>query len=232
MAMERAEAELRGEAERRERLFAVLRAHEKAEQLTDRRIERIVEVALKRLGSVTVVMENLWNPHNVSAVVRSAEGFGLDAVHVVEQPNKYQPKKSVVKGADRWVRIERHQGLARCLGDLVADGYEVVAADLGRGTVPLHEVPVDRPVAIVLGSELDGLSKRAKGMVDTRFEIPMPGFTVSFNVSVSAAIALYDLTTRRREHLGQGGDLPFEALERRAVAWLEKSAQRRRGNQG
>lgn len=212
-----------------EELVEKLRAHEKAEQLTDRRIERIAEVALSRLRSVTVVMENLWNPHNVSAVVRTAEGFGLDAVHVVEQPNRYQPKKSIVKGADRWLQIERHRGLARCLGDLTAAGFEIAAADLGPGTVPLKELPVDRPIAIVLGSELDGLSKRAKGLVDRRFEIPMPGFTVSFNVSVSAAIALYDLSTRRREHLGARGDLAPATAHARAVAWLERSAQRRRG---
>lgn len=217
---------------RREGLLSALRGHEKSDQLSARRLERIADVALARLCSVTVVMENLWNPHNVAAVVRTAEGFGLADVHVVEQPNRYEPNRAILKGADRWTRVHKHRGLALCLGDLAAAGYEIAAADLGAGTVPLREVPVDRPIAIVLGSELDGLSKRAKGMVERRFEIPMPGFTVSFNVSVSAAIALYDLTSRRRRFLfGDGadaGDLPEAALHALATSWLEKSAQRRR----
>jgi tRNA (guanosine-2'-O-)-methyltransferase len=213
--------------EERAALLEELRAQPLAPELTDRRIVRIADVALARLTSVTVVMENLHDPHNVSAVVRSAEGFGLDEVHVVEMPNPYKPSKSVTRGAHHWVRVQRHRGLSRCLSDLTAAGFTIAAADLGPGTVPLGEVPVDGPIAIVMGSERDGLSPRAKGLVDLRFSVPMPGFTESFNVSVSAAIALYDLTRRRRRALGRPGDLSQDVVRERAFAWLEKAATRK-----
>jgi tRNA (guanosine-2'-O-)-methyltransferase len=215
-----------GDPARNAALRALLEEDPLAEQVTERRKDRIVEVVERRLASVTVVMENLYDPHNVSAVVRTAEGFGLDAVHVVEQPNRFQRNPAILRGADRWVRLPRHPGLNRCLSDLMAQGFLLCAADVGEGTVPIHEVPVDRPVAIVLGSERDGLSKAAKGLTDVRFSIPMAGFTESFNVSVSAALALFDLSRRRRELLGNEGDLGFDAVRERALAWLHKSAER------
>lgn len=215
-----------GAKERQEALRARLEEHPLAEQLTERRKERIVEVVEQRLASVTVVMENLADPHNVSAVVRTAEGFGLDAVHVVEQPNKYVRSPAIVRGADRWVRVERHRGLNRCLSDLMAAGFTLCAADVGPGAVPIEEVPVGRPLAVIMGSEREGLTKSAKSIADVRFWVPMSGFTESFNVSVSCALALFDLTRRRRQFLGIKGDLSYAESEARALDWLEKAARR------
>lgn len=215
-----------GATERRAALRARLEEHPLADQLTDRRKDRIVEVVERRLTSVTVVMENLYDPHNVSAVVRTAEGFGLDAVHVVEQPNRYVRSPAIVRGADRWVSIERHRGLNKCLSDLMAEGYTLCAADVGPGAVPLDEVPVDKPLAVIMGSERDGLTKGAKAIADVRFWVPMSGFTDSFNVSVSCALALFDLSRRRRRFLECEGDLPYEGSEARALAWLEMAARR------
>lgn len=215
-----------GAPERLEALRARLEEHPLADQLTERRKDRIVEVVERRLTSVTVVMENLYDPHNVSAVVRTAEGFGLDAVHVVEQPNRYARNPAIVRGADRWVRIERHRGLTACLSGLMSAGFILCAADVGPGAVPLDEVPVDRPLAVIMGSEHDGLTKAAKSMADVRFWVPMSGFTESFNVSVSCALALFDLTRRRRAHLGVSGDLSYEESEARALDWLERAARR------
>jgi tRNA (guanosine-2'-O-)-methyltransferase len=209
------------------RLLAALWAEPLAQEITERRLTRLVEVVRQRLASVTVVAENLVDNHNVSAIVRTAEGFGLDAIHVVEQPHRFERNKAIVRGADRWIQIKRHQGLARCLGDLNAAGFVTAAADVGPGTVPLHELPVEKPIALVMGSEHDGLSKRAKTMADLRFTIPMQGFTDSFNVSVSAAVALFDLTIRRREHLGVPGDLPYSVMEERVLDWLKKAAAKR-----
>ena len=209
------------------RLYAALLADLWGERVTERRLRRIIEVAQRRLSSVTVVLENLYDPHNASAVVRTAEGFGLDGVHVVEQPNRFAPARSIVRGADRWLQIEKHRGLTGCLGTLEARGFLVCAADVGAGCVALEDIPVDRPVALVFGSEHDGLSKRAKGLSELRFTIPMAGFTGSFNVSVSAAIALHDVARRRRELLGRAGDLDEAQRRARVESWLAKSAGRR-----
>jgi tRNA (guanosine-2'-O-)-methyltransferase len=204
-------------------LHARLAAHPLACEVTPRRLLRIAEVLAARLASVTVVMENVSDPHNASAVVRTAEGFGLDAIHVVEQPNPYEKNRSITRGADRWISVHRHKGLARCLGDLSAQGFTLYAADVGTGCVPLDEIPVTGPVALVFGSEHAGLSKRALSLTDARFTVPMQGFVESFNVSVSAAVALYDVSRRRRLLLQRTGDLGDDVLDARGDVFLRRS---------
>jgi tRNA (guanosine-2'-O-)-methyltransferase len=206
-------------------LLPWLTAHPLASEVTPRRLQRIAAVVSGRLSSVTVVLENLSDPHNASAVLRTAEGFGLDAMHVVEQPNAWAVNRAITKGADRWVEVVRHRELSRCMGELSARGYHLCAADVGPGCVPLDELPVGGNVAIVFGSEHAGLSKRALQWAQTRFTIPMNGFVESFNVSVSAAITLYDVARRRRAHLGGAGDLSRDELRVRADAYLRRSVK-------
>jgi tRNA (guanosine-2'-O-)-methyltransferase len=208
---------------RRERLEQYVREHAITAELTPRRAQRVIDVVLRRLASVTVVMENLSDAHNASAVMRTAEGLGLAAIHVVEQPNKWEKNAAISKGAERWIDVVKHQGLSRCLGDLSAQGFTLYAADVGAGCVPVHEIPVDGKVALVFGSERDGLSKRARALTDARFTVPMFGFVESFNVSVSAALALYDVSTRTRERAGSEGDLDAGALVDRADLYLRRA---------
>jgi tRNA (guanosine-2'-O-)-methyltransferase len=210
---------------RRQRLEAFLGSHVLAGELTPRRVSRILEVLLRRLASVTVVMENLADPHNVSAVLRTSEGLGLDAIHVVEQPNRWEKNTAISMGADRWIDVVRHQGLARCLGDLSARGFQLFAADVGEGCVPVNAIDVTRPVALVFGSEHSGLSKRALSLTDARFTVPMHGFVESFNVSVSAALALYDVSARRRLRLTELGDLSDVDLLDRADLYLRRAVR-------
>jgi tRNA (guanosine-2'-O-)-methyltransferase len=193
----------------------------------------MLEVAASRLSSITVVLENLWDPHNVSAVIRSAEGLGLDQVHVVEQPHRFRTNRGVARGSDRWLRSQRHPDNASCVAGLSESGYTTCAADLGPGCVRLQDIPLDAPVAIVLGSERSGLTTEAKTLAHLRFTIPMHGMTESFNVSVSAAVALWDLCQRRRARLSAAGDLPLEQQVARVSAWLTRQTARRyRGHRG
>ncbi len=216
------------QSDRHERLRALVHEHPLARELTARRLARVLAVLERRLGSVTVVMENLSDPHNVSAVLRTAEGLGLSELHVVEQPNKWEKNKAISKGAERWIEIVRHQGLARCLGDLSARGFSLFAADVGPGCVPVDEVPVDGNVALVFGSEHAGLSKRALTLTDARFTVPMAGMVESFNVSVSAALALWDVSSRRRRVLARAsakGDLDDATLADRADLYLRRAVK-------
>jgi len=171
-------------------------------------------------------MENVADVHNASAVLRSAEALGLDTIHVVEQPNRWEKNAAISRGAERWIEVARHQGLARCLGDLSARGFQLFAADVGPGCVPVHEIDIERPVALVFGSERDGLSKRALALTDARFTIPMFGFVESFNVSVSAALTLYDVSSRRRRYIAPlEGDLDERALERLTDLYLRRAVR-------
>ena len=206
-------------------LLEWMAAHPLGAHVSARRRARMAAVLARRLTSVSVVAENLYDPHNVSAIVRTAEGFGLDRLHVVEQPNPWRKNPAILRGADRWVSIVRHRGLTRCLSDLMADGFLLCVADVGAGCVPVDEIPVDQKVAIVLGSERDGLSARAKRLADVRFTVPMAGFTESFNVSVSAAVTLFSVTSRRRAILPGEGELSFEEQCARAARWMHQSVR-------
>ncbi len=191
------------------------------------RYERMLGVAARRISSVTVVLENLADTHNCSAVLRSAEGLGLDRVHVVEQPNRFRKHHQILRGADRWIDIQRHPDIESCIGTLRDEGFTTWAADIGPGCVPLDEIDVSGPTAIIMGTEKDGLTDHAKTLADQRFTIPMYGFTGSFNVSVSATVALSRTGARRRLQLPRSGDLPEKVALERLKHWLDREGIRR-----
>jgi tRNA (guanosine-2'-O-)-methyltransferase len=152
-----------------------------------------------RTRYVTVVLEDIYQPHNASAVLRSCECFGLQDVHIVE--NKYHWKHSpdVDRGSSKWLNINRHYGQSNntrdCLSELKAKGFQIVATT-PHATMSIDELPLGKPVALVFGTERLGVSGDVINMCDAEVKIPMYGFTGSFNVSVAAAICLH--TMRRR----------------------------------
>lgn len=170
--------------------------------LSERRFARMKEVVAERTRHLTVVLEDLHHEHNTSAVVRSAECFGIQDVYIVEQNNAYSMSTGVSRGATDWLTVHRyHQrgapNMQRCCEDLRARGYTIVGTSPHATTI-LSELPIDKPLALVFGTELTGMSQEAYNHVDHTITIPMYGFTESFNVSVSAALCLYDLSTRLR----------------------------------
>ncbi len=221
-------------ADRVQSLAARLRAIDPlASEFTDRRLERMLEVACRRLVSITLILEDLWDPHNASAIIRSAEGLGLDSVHFVEAGNRYRRNRGVLKGADRWLSIERYTATEDVFSALRQRGFRVAVADASEDPVrqqsarTLEELPVDSPLAIVMGAEKNGPSQAALELSDHTFTVAMAGFTTSFNVSVSAAIALFDVTRRRRDHLGAMGELDDREILDRVRDWMEATINRR-----
>lgn len=202
-------------------------AHPATGRMRQSRFERMIQVVSRRLDSVTVVLENLADTHNCSAVVRSAEGLGLSSVHVVEQPRRFRKHHQILKGADRWIDIERHRTIDQCLAALHERGFSTWAADVGPGCVPIDELDVSGPTAVILGTEMDGLTDEARRHATGRFTIPMYGFTGSFNVSVSAAVALASLSSRRRRHLGRASDLRAAKAEDLLQGWLDRDWRQR-----
>lgn len=193
------------------------------DQLSAHRRGRVIDVVAGRLNSVTVVLENLVDNHNASAVLRTCEGLGVQSMHVVEQPNKWEKNKAIARSADDWVNVRKHKGLARCLGDMAAAGFDLYAADVGPGCVSVSDIDVSRPVCLVFGSEHSGLSKRALALTEHRFTIPMHGMVESFNVSVSAAVALWEITQRRRRQLGTASDLDNAEACALALKYLKRA---------
>ncbi len=182
-----------------DRIMAVLGSY-----LTPARRAAIAQVVTARTFAVVPVLEHLTDAGNVAAVLRSAEGLGYGAAHVVEPPgsaaraaaaNRLTPTR-VTQGADKWLFIRPWPDSAACVAHLRAAGLRVVATSLSAGSVPLAELDLSTPVAIAFGNEHRGVSPALAAAADQLIAIPMCGFTRSFNVSVAAALVLAHVRAR------------------------------------
>ncbi len=179
-----------------------------------------------RLNGLTVVCENLANPHNVGAVLRTCEAMGILNVYIVEEhvPSKLSPR--VTSGADAWIGIHRYRRVRRALTDLQELGYRIYAATPEAGATVLEEIPCDAPLALLFGNEQDGITGEALEYADGTFTIPMYGFVGSLNVSAAAAIAVYSCSQRWRQIHGSG-DLYGAQREAWHARYLEREQGRR-----
>lgn len=167
--------------------------------LTEARKQRFAEVLAKRTQWVTAVTEDLFDPHNISAVLRSCDGFGIQSAHIIEVNNPYRLSPGVSKGAAKWLDIERHTDTVHALRDLKSRGYAICCTTPHTDDTTPEALPLDRPVALVFGSEGPGITDAARSEADHFVRIPMFGFTESFNISVAAALTLQTVTRRVRE---------------------------------
>ena len=166
--------------------------------LTEARRARFEEVLNERMHWVTAVTEDLYDPHNISAVLRSCDGFGLQTAHIIEVNNPYRVSPGVAKGAAKWLDIERHQNTTDALRALKSRGFAVCCTTPHTDDTTPEDLPIDRPVALVFGSEGPGISEEARAEADYFVRIPMFGFTESYNISVAAALTLQTVTRRGR----------------------------------
>ncbi len=194
--------------------------------VTDNRKVTIEKVLEQRTRYMTLVLEEIYQSQNASAVVRTCECMGIQDLHIVEGKSKYSVNKKVLMGSNKWMNLIRYKekdknNIVECYSKLKANGYRVVATHPGSG-VSIDELPIDSKVAIVMGNELRGITKFALENADEVVRIPMFGFTESMNISVSAAICIRSLVNRIRnsEHNWQLSD--YEKAELR-LDWYRKS---------
>jgi tRNA (guanosine-2'-O-)-methyltransferase len=166
--------------------------------------KEVFEACLReRTRYLTVVLEDIYQPQNTSAVLRTCDCFGLQDVYVIENDHAYDINPNVVKGATKWLHIhkyyEEEHNSQRCLTDLKDKGYLLVATSPSAKSVELHNLPLDKPIALMLGTEKHGLSKVALEMADVCITIPMSGFTESLNLSVSGGICIQNIMHRIRQ---------------------------------
>jgi tRNA (guanosine-2'-O-)-methyltransferase len=173
---------------------------------------------------LTIVLENLYDPHNGAAVLRSAEGFGITDVHVVEADGRFSACRGVTRGSQKWINVITHSSVAAAAAALKAEGMQLCAAVPGAG-LSLGEVEVDRPLAIWFGNEHEGLTEEAIAACDQTLSIPMFGFTRSLNLSVSVALCAADLVARRRKALGAPGDLADGRRAHLRARWYVQSVR-------
>jgi tRNA (guanosine-2'-O-)-methyltransferase len=208
--------------ERKKELFAHF-----AQYLTPERKAKIEKNAAERTRYLTVVLEDIYQAHNTSAVLRSCDCFGVQDVHIIEQKNVYKLHESVAKGASQWLTINRYNERERnntevCFTTLRNNGYLIAATTPHKDDVLIHELPLNKKVALVFGTEQEGLSPYALEHADLFVKIPMYGFTESFNISVSAALCLYE-TTRRLRNSAMYWRLTEEEILDLQLEWLIKT---------
>ncbi|RUA30910.1 MAG: TrmH family RNA methyltransferase [Bacteroidetes bacterium] len=162
--------------------------------------ETIIE---NRSRHLTVVLENIYQPHNASAVLRSCDLFGVQDVHIIENSNEYTLSDEVAMGSSKWLTLKKYNetenNTIACFDALRKEGYKIVATTPHTNDVLIADLPIGQKTALVFGTELTGLSEVAMENADAFVKIPMYGFTESFNISVSAALSLYQFTENMRK---------------------------------
>jgi len=192
------------------------------EFLTENRKERFAAVLANRTNHFTVAVEDVYQFHNTSAVMRSCEVFGIQEINIVEQRFGKDIDKEIAMGAQKWVDINKFENIADCIDTLRAKGYQIIATTPHNDSCLLHDFDVTQKSALFFGTEKEGLSEEVMGKADGYLKIPMVGFTESLNISVSAAIILQDITTRLRQ-LDIAWQLSDEELLEKRLTWAKNS---------
>lgn len=179
--------------------------------LGEARRARLDQAAAARLYGLVVVLEDLHDPHNGGAALRSCEAVGISEVHVIQRAERFRTSTKITQGCDKWLDVVQHGDTAACLDGLRDRGFALYAAIPGA-TTPLEALDPLRPAAFLIGNEHAGLSPEARARCDVEFAIPLHGFSESLNLSVATALVVYTHATRRRQALGRAGDLDESAL--------------------
>lgn len=194
--------------------------------VSDRRKQRLEEVLAERTRHMCVVLEDVYQAHNASAVLRSSDCFGIQDVHFIENKHNYKISEDVSMGSTQWLSIKKHNtsenNTKACLTELKNKGYRIIATTPHKNDKTIAELDVTKPFALVFGTEITGITQDVFDMADEFVKIPMYGFTESFNISVSAALCMYELTSRIRESK-INYTLSSEEKEEIYLEWLKAS---------
>ena len=192
------------------------------EFLTHERKLRFQEVLSNRTKLLTVAIEDVYQLHNTSAVIRSCDAFGIQEVHVIEDKFGKRLDKNIAMGAEQWVDVNRYQTTDECIGRLKDSGYKIIATTPHNDSQFLADYTIEGKTALFFGTEKEGLSEEVLQKADGYLKIPMSGFSESLNISVAASIIIQNLTQKLRNsdlswHLSE-----IELLEKR-LDWTKKS---------
>ncbi len=168
--------------------------------ISEERRNKFDEVLKFRTRHITVVLEDIYQPHNASAVLRSCDIFGIQDIHIIENKNAYTVNKDIAMGSPKWLNLFKYRKAENnsldCITKLKEKGYRIVATTPHENSCTLDDLKIDKPIALFFGTELTGISETVKTHADEFVTLPMYGFTESFNISVTAALCLQSLTQK------------------------------------
>ncbi|MDO6604735.1 TrmH family RNA methyltransferase [Arenibacter palladensis] len=192
--------------------------------ITPERKARFLAILEERTNYITVAIEDVYQMHNTSAVVRSCDVFGVQQAHLIESKFGKRLDKDIAMGAQQWVDLYRYKTTTDCIDTLRQKGYKIVATTPHGDNCSLTNFKLDGKTALFFGTERDGLSNEVLEKADSFLKIPMVGFTESLNISVSAAIILHTLTSQLRKENINWRLTEDEKLEKR-LDWTKKSVR-------
>ncbi len=194
--------------------------------VTEERKKTFKEVAKNRTRHFTVVLENIFQAHNASAVLRSCDIFGIQDVYTIENTNVNKVSRRIAKGSQKWLDLHRFKSDTNntkdCLKALKEKGYQIIATTPHNNSCILSDFDITKKAAFVFGVEGEGISEEMMNHADGYLQIPMVGFTESLNISVAAAIILQDVTNRLRNSK-VNWELSAVEKEQLYTSWIEKS---------
>ena len=190
--------------------------------LTEERLQKIEHFSKESSDFVLPVMEDVYQFRNAAAIVRSVEACGFHHVVALEEENVFNPNLKVTKGAETWVQVEKMPNNLDSLKEIKSRGYKILAVSPEKNATMLPDYEVKEPIALVFGTELEGVSDEILDFADETLAIPMFGFTKSFNVSVAAAICMYELKQKLMKS-GIEYQLSDQKLLELKIRWAKNS---------
>lgn len=192
--------------------------------MTEERKAKFLAVLSNRTYHFTVAIEDVFQAHNTSAVIRTCEVFGIQEAHLIEARFGKKLDRKIAMGAQKWVDVYRHNNAIECMQALRQQGYKIIATSPHHDSCLLDEFDIGQKAAFFFGTELEGLSEEVMQQADGFLKIPMVGFTESLNISVSAAIILQQLSVKLRASNVAWQLTPEQVLQKR-IDWAKKSVR-------
>lgn len=191
---------------------------------TERRLNKIAAAVKARQFSLHVVLENIHDPHNVSAILRSCDAVGVPRVALLYNVEPFPKLSRVVSAsANKWIEKEKFKTTEECFGKLRSEGYKIYASALNEKAVDLHSIDFTQKISVVLGNEHRGVSEEVLEQADEVFYIPMYGMVQSLNVSVASAVILYEaLRQRKSKGLYENNGMPEEDINNIIEQWCQR----------
>ncbi|WP_449399362.1 TrmH family RNA methyltransferase [Chryseobacterium wanjuense] len=190
--------------------------------LTEERLSKIEHFSQESSDFVLPVMDDVYQFRNAAAIIRSVEACAFHKVIAMEEENVFNPNLTVTKGAETWVEVEKMPKNLASLKNIKERGYKILAVSLEKNAVMLPDYQITEPIALVFGTELEGVSQEVIDFADETLAIPMYGFTKSFNVSVAAGICMYELKQKLMKS-GIDYKLSEEKLLKMKIRWAVNS---------
>jgi tRNA (guanosine-2'-O-)-methyltransferase len=180
----------------------------------------------ERTQHLTILLENIFQGRNISASIRSADCFGIQDVHIIENDNIFNDDSEVSMGAEKWITTKRYNqnkhNSIEAIENLKSNGYQIIATTPHNADCDLYDLDITKKTALFFGAEVKGCSKETLSLADKRMKIPIYGFTESYNISVSVSLCLQHLTYKMRQS-NMDWKLSLDQQEKVMLQWLRNS---------